>query len=124
MTEVDDSMLQSNGEWHTKGGNNTEDFIFLLSYADTDRYFVDYTSRVCTPTNYAVSMGADVRTIDDGITNGAWWWLRSPGEESTQASFVNFDGTRYTNAVGNGYLSVRPALWIDLEEYSYRTEQS
>lgn len=115
MTEVDNSRLQNNKKWNVKVCDNTEDLIFLLSYADTDRYFANEAARICTPTNYAVSMGADVRTLDDGITGAGWWWLRSPGEDSTQASFVNFDGTRYTNYVGNEYLSVRPALWFDLE---------
>lgn len=116
MTEVDNSTSQNNSEWNVKGCKNTDDMVFLLSYADTDRYFADQTARVCTPTDYAVSEGAGARTLDDGITDAAWWWLRSPGESSNQASFVNFDGTRYTNAVGNEYLSVRPALWIDLEK--------
>lgn len=116
MTEVDNSISQSNTEWHVNGCKNTDDMVFLLSYADTDRYFDNQADRVCTPTDYAVSEGAGVRTLDDGITDATWWWLRSPGESSNQASFVNFDGTRYTNAVGNGYLSVRPALWIDLEK--------
>lgn len=102
-----------------KVGNNTEDKIFLLSYADVDRYFDNYEDRICTPTDYAVSQGADVRTLDDGKTDAGWWWLRSPGETSSQASFVNVDGTRYTNRVGNGYLAVRPALWIDLGEWSF-----
>lgn len=119
MTEVDNSTYQNNPEWHAKVGNNTEDKIFLLSYADVDRYFDNYEDRICTPTDYAVSQGADVRTLDDGKTDAGWWWLRSPGETSSQASFVNVDGTRYTNRVGNGYLAVRPALWIDLGEWSF-----
>lgn len=117
LTEVDNSKSQNNKDWDVAGCANTDDMIFLLSYADTDRYFDNEAARICTPTDYAVSMGADVRTLDDGITDAAWWWLRSPGETSSQASFVNFDGTRYTNAVGNEYLSVRPALWIDLDKY-------
>ncbi len=117
LTEVDNSKSQNNKDWDVAGCKNTDDMIFLLSYADTDRYFDNEAARICTPTDYAVSMGADVRTLDDGITDAAWWWLRSPGETSSQASFVNFDGTRYTNAVGNEYLSVRPALWIDLDKY-------
>lgn len=115
ITEVDNSISQCNIDWHFDGGNNTEDAIFLLSYADTDRYFDDPADRICTPTNYAVAMGADTRILDDGITVSGWWWLRSPGEWSHHAAFVNFDGTRYSNAVGNGYLSVRPALWINLD---------
>lgn len=115
ITEIDNSRLQGNIEWQTDGGNNTEDAVFLLSYADTDRYFDSASDRKCTPTNYAMAMGADIRTGDDGVSASGWWWLRSPGEGSSQAAFVNFDGTRYTNAVGNGYLSVRPALWVKLD---------
>lgn len=118
ITEIDNSVLQNNSEWHVKGCKNTDDMVFLLSYADTDRYFDNHEERICTPTDYAITQGADVRTLDDGKTNACWWWLRSPGENSTQASFVNFDGTRYTNGVGNDYLSVRPALWIDIEKYT------
>lgn len=113
--EVDNGVSQGNREWRTSGGNNTEDTIFLLSYAETDRYFDDSGDRICIPTKYAVNMGAGTRILDDGVTTAGWWWLRSPGENSNHASFVNFDGTRYTNAVGNEYLSVRPALWIRLD---------
>lgn len=114
VTELDNGKSEGNKKWKTDGGNNTEDAIFLLSYADTDRYFDDSSNRKCAPTNYAIKMGADVRILDDGVTSSGWWWLRSPGEKSNQAAFVNFDGTRYTNGVGNGYLSVRPALWVKL----------
>lgn len=115
LSEIDNSKAQGNREWSASGGNNTEDNIFLLSYADTERYFDGSLDRICVPTNYAVTMGADKRTLDDGITEAGWWWLRSPGEMGHHAAFVNFDGTRYTNAVGNEYLSVRPALWIKLD---------
>lgn len=117
LTEVDNGKSQNNKDWNVTGCKNTDDMIFLLSYADTDRYFDNQAARICTPTDYAITMGADVRTLDDGVTDAAWWWLRSPGETSSHASFVNFDGTRYTNAVGNEYLSVRPALWIDMDKY-------
>lgn len=116
MTEVDNGASQNNSEWNVRGCNNTEDMVFLLSYKDTERYFDDRDARICTPTNYAISMGADTRTLDDGVTDAGWWWLRSPGESETQASFVNFDGSRYTNAVGNDYLSVRPAIWVKIAD--------
>lgn len=116
VTEVDNSKSQNNKDWNVNGCENTNDMIFLLSYADTERYFDSATSRVCTPTDYAISIGKEVKIMEDG-TKVVWWWLRSPGETDTQASFVNFDGTRYTNAVGNKYLYVRPALWIDIDKY-------
>lgn len=112
--EVDNGKAQGNKQWDTSGGSNTYDQIFLLSYAETEQYLPDQSSRVCSPTDYAVNMGADTRALDSEITDAGWWWLRSPGEKSNHAAFVNFDGTRYTNMVSNGYLSVRPAMWIDL----------
>ncbi|MBR2038265.1 MAG: hypothetical protein IKA09_11165 [Lachnospiraceae bacterium] len=115
LTEVDNSRTQGNNEWHISGGNNTEDAVFLLSYADTDRYFDSAYDRLCMPTDYAISNGAKTRVHDDNITESGWWWLRSPGEAKHHAAFVNFDGTCYSNAVGNEYLSVRPALWISLD---------
>lgn len=115
LTEVDNSRTQGNNEWRISGGNNTEDNVFLLSYEESEQYFDSSFNRMCLPTNYAVSQGADIRVHDDEFTESGWWWLRSPGEAQHHASFVNFDGTRYSNAVGNEYLSVRPALWISLD---------
>ena len=114
-TEVDNGRKQHNSSWETKGGNNTEDYVFLLSYEETERYFSNQYERVCSPTDYAVNMGADTRELDNIVTDAGWWWLRSPGENAYHASFVNFDGTRYTNMVGNGYLSVRPVVWVEVD---------
>lgn len=114
LTEVDNSGTQGNSKWHSSGGNNTKDFVFLLSYEESEQYFDGAYDRICVPTSYAVSQGADIRVHDDGVTESGWWWLRSPGEQTYHASFVNFDGTRYSNGVGNGYLSVRPVLWVRL----------
>ena len=116
MTKVDNSASQGNKKWGTKSNGTTNDKIFLLSYAEVDQYFGDEKSRICKPTEFAVSRGADIRKQNDGTESG-WWWLRSPGERNHHAAFVNFDGKVYSNAVGNDYLSVRPAMWIDLDAY-------
>lgn len=55
------------------------------------------------------------RAINNGKDLAVWWWLRSLAEGGTQAYYVNFEGRMYTNLVANGYLSVRPALWVDCE---------
>lgn len=115
LTTVDNSALQGNKRWSDQEQNNTKDNVFLLSYEETDQYFDNAESRLCIPTNYAISMGAEIKTLVYGTPDTGWWWLRSPGEKPHYASFVNFDGERYSNAVGNGYLSVRPALWVDLD---------
>lgn len=115
-TEVDNSASQGNAEWENKDNNTTNDKVFLLSYDEAAHYFGIDQFRICTPTKYAVSRGADVRKLDKDSESG-WWWLRSPGEKPSHAAFVNFDGKLYSNAVGNRYLSVRPAMWIDLDAY-------
>ena len=70
------------------GGNNTEDYIYLLSIAEANTL---------------------INTIRRA--NGSEWWLRSPGYSSKEAAFVDEDGD--VNSVG--YIvaeekGVRPAL--------------
>lgn len=115
MTQVDNSKAQGNAIWQTESGNHTNDYVFLLSYSETEKYFHTHSARVCSPTSYAQMMGADTRELPGITTDAGWWWLRSPGEKRNHASFVNFDGTRYTNMVSNSYLCVRPAMWISLQ---------
>lgn len=115
LTTVDNSNMQGNRCWNDQGQNNTKDNVFLLSYAESDLYFEDDESRRCIPTKYAVSMGSETKNYIYGTPNTGWWWLRSPGEKPHYAAFVNYDGERFSNAVGNDYLSVRPALWITVD---------
>ena len=114
---VDNSKYQGNQDWNTDGGNDTADRIFLLSYEEAERYFMDQESRVCMPTAYAAANGADTRLLSDGFTQAGWWWLRSPGENGYSAAFVNYDGGRYSNMVSNGYLSVRPVMWVRFDSW-------
>lgn len=116
-TSVDNSASQGNSAWSKKGSANTMDKMFLLSYAESNQYLKTYADRVCTATEYAISHNADTHLMDDGVSY-AFWWLRSQGEKNSHAAYINFEGECYSNAVGNSYISVRPALWIDLEKYT------
>ena len=123
MTKVDNSKSQGYSKWNTDGGNNTEDRIFLLSYAEANRYLgVTYDdsnnlkSRVA-PTAYALAQGAytsDSKKTVDGAAAG-WWWLRSPGYGRSIAADVSTDGSLDGYVVGNGRRVVRPAFWLNLE---------
>ena len=115
LTTVDNSMQQGNGIWGKQTQKDTKDYVFLLSYAESELYFVDDESRCCIPTNYAILMGAQTKNFTYGKPDTGWWWLRSPGEKQYHAAFVSYDGERHSNAVGNDYLSVRPALWVNLD---------
>ena len=77
----------NNPDYETNGGNNTEDYIYLLSIAEAN-------------------------ALDSSIRNiGSMWWLRSPGGNSNSAAFVSDDGHvdryGYAGVIESG---VRPAL--------------
>ena len=121
-TNVDNSKNQCYSGWSTNGGKNTQDKVFLLSYAEANKYFgVTYNSsntksRVA-PTAYAIAQGAGKNSsykTADGIDAG-WWRLRSPGVSQYYAAYVSTDGSFYPNRVNVGSGSVRPALWVNLE---------
>ena len=113
-TNVDNSKSQ--GYWSTNGGNNTQDKVFLLSYAEAWKYFKDDNARKCVPTEYAVKQGA--WTSSSYQVNGkatCYWWLRSPGGNQSRAIYVYPGGSRSYDYVNISFFAVRPALWVNLE---------
>ena len=126
LTDVDNSAEQ--GYYGRDGGNNTQDKVFLLSYAEANKYLgVTYNSndnvqaRV-TPTAYALARGAWTKKgykTPEGADAGRWW-LRSPGRHSHRASHVYGTGAgRDNQATAHsplfGYDLVRPVVWVNLE---------
>ena len=123
LTNVDNSKSQGYSGWRTRGGNDTQDKVFLLSYAEANKYLgVTYgnsnnTKSRVAPTAYAVKQGASTissyKTADG--TAAGWWWLRSPGSHQLFAACVSLDGSLFSNLVDSGHAVVRPALWINLK---------
>ena len=106
-TNVDNSKSQ--GYYSTNGGKNTQDKVFLLSYAEAWKYFKNEEARKCKPTDYAVKQNAYK------ASNGnCYWWLRSPGSSSSSAAGVRYSGARSYDDVDYTTFAVRPALWLDL----------
>ena len=123
-TNVDNSKNQCYSGWSTSGGNNTQDKVFLLSYAEANKYFgVTYdnssnTKSRVAPTAYAIAQGAwtssSNKTADS--TDAGWWWLRSPGYYQDCAALVYSDGSLFSFfSVNDASGSVRPALWVDID---------
>ena len=118
LTNVDNS-----GQGYDLGSNNTQDSIFLLSYAEANKYLgVTYednnnTKSRVAPTAYALKAGARTNSSNktaDGTAAG-WWWLRSPGYNYLVAKSVIADGSlESVNCYYDGGC-VRPALWINLD---------
>lgn len=77
----------NNPDFDTSGGEDTDDYIYLLSIAEAN-------------------------SLDNSIrANGSWWWLRSPGRYPDNAAVVTGDGLVGTD--GHYVVDVdgaRPAL--------------
>jgi tetratricopeptide (TPR) repeat protein len=89
----------SNPQFHTDGGNDTADKIFLLSIEEAKQYFKTDRERM------AYWKG-----------NPTWWWLRSPGNDNLSAAYVRTDGSVYLDGpYVNSDRGVRPAFWLNLK---------
>ena len=119
---------------NTDGGNDTRDRVFLLSFREASRYFdVEYNSiegstentaprMLLTP--YAIARKAfynKAAALTERRSMGRWW-LRSPGLDRSDAAFVDFNGSMFSYHVDESSISVRPAIWIDLEPEVFLSE--
>ena len=109
---------EDNPYYDTEGGNDTTDKLFLFSLSEitnenygflSERYFWDQ-ARHGKATAYAKAQGCS--TTREGTS---WWWLRSPGRNSRDASSVYSDGcvNSYGYSVIYDYVGVRPALHLN-----------
>ena len=128
ITEVDNSSSQNYKHIKTDGGNNTQDQLFLLSYAEAHHYFGvedvsetgssnNLVSRV-SPTAYVFSRlqfseNTKFTQTADG-EKALCWWLRSPGSDQSLAGYVDCFGSFMYGAVSEEYILDRPAFWLDL----------
>ena len=98
-------ISKDNDRYGTSGGNDTEDYIFLLSMDEADIYFGADTRydhiirRIC---GYYGGEAGD-------------WWLRTMGSGGSLAANVESDGDvdeyGITVSIDEG---VRPAFWMKL----------
>lgn len=96
--------------YKSKSGNDTEDYVFLLSFEELETYLPTKKDRICEPTPYTKAQGVRVK-------RGACpWWLRTPGQKQHHACTVTIDGGYYDyfdiSCPTNG---IRPALWVRKE---------
>jgi hypothetical protein len=95
--------------------DDTEDPVFLLSYAEVLEYLPEQADRQALATAYAAANGAYV----DEETGNSWWWLRSPGHNNSNACGVRVDGR--VSGYGSREVSrpsggIRPAIWLYIGE--------
>ena len=110
-TNVDNSAASVGDREYPYVCENTEDKVFLLSYADITNadYGLDTArDRMCQPTDYAIAAGVSI--------NGGVWWTRSPS--SIRASYyVEYNGEirdTWVDYVRPSGCGIRPAMTLNL----------
>jgi len=120
-------------QWYgSKGGEDTQDYIFLLSIEEVVcKYFGDSSKNLenrSAKQRYWFQR-KDInnnkrRSTFDGYV--WWWWLRSSGRDNRRAVYIHGDGNigiqgngtfRYSSntihpSTGDNSGGVRPALWL------------
>ena len=138
FSEADQSRIvpvlnkNPDNQWYgTKGGENTQDKIFLLDLEEVCTYFGDSRDKLIYPKKnqrYWFERKDENNGYRMARRQGegwSWWWLRSPGRVNVKAVYIHGDGN--IGIQGNNILKgnigdgrciggVRPALWIKLEE--------
>ena len=122
------SVVNNDNPVHgTEGGNDTSDKVYLLSIDEVA--YVKYgfvssrndnaESRRAKNTAFTKGQGAWTSAYAEDAWNG-YWWLRSPGGDSGNASIVSFLGSVLTTGynVYHRYGAVRPALHLNLSSLS------
>ncbi|MHC1787565.1 MAG: DUF6273 domain-containing protein [Christensenellales bacterium] len=107
-TIVSSADSEGNPEWQTKGGNDSQDKVFLLSYREASTYFSQQGARKNKGTSSAQALGAKVWPFEETD-----WWLRSPGKVQQDACYVDRNGANLSNSATNKK-GIRPALWFDI----------
>jgi hypothetical protein len=121
MQIVPTSINNNANRWYgISGGNDTDDYIFLLSLEEAVKYFGDsgqLQRRNASPAYVINDEYNDARIAYDFNGAVSWWWLRTPGGFSSRAVSVTNDGWLNINGNNIDYIyGIRPALWLSLQQ--------
>lgn len=87
--------------------NATMDQVFLLSEKEIEKYFTDRQQDIsCYNTDYAIANGAYLKKTV--------WWLRSVSLTAYIHVVETYSTSISSYYMNSSHISVRPALWIDL----------
>ena len=113
VTTVPNAAEDGFADYHPRDQRKTHDHVFLLSYREVMLYFPKQNDRKVIGTEYARSKGARFAGVTAIVIGETDWWLRSPGNASYDAAFVNVYGDGDTKHVLTKQ-GIRPAIWVDL----------
>ena len=108
--------INEDNQWYgDPAGEDTQDWIFLLSISEVVRFFGDSGQLENRP--YQTGHINDqfnsnrIATYEESANS---WWLRSPGGYGDLASYVGTEGFVFIIGLGVSYqlFGMRPALWV------------
>jgi hypothetical protein len=104
LTNVNNGSNQGNPDYKTTGGNNTQDKVFVLSYAEVQKYFSNRSNKYsCNKSS--ISPYSEVA-----------WWTRSPGETNDRVCVVGRTIYKKDADTNDNEVVPRPAFWIDISK--------
>ena len=93
-------------------GADTDDYIFILSYAEIIQYMPTPEERMCYATQYIrIHANYSGTRYPGGYT--CWYWLRSPAYKNNVGA-VDWDGEINACYMNHVYGVARPCCWVDL----------
>ena len=95
-----------------KGKRNTQDKVFLMCRQDVEAVWPELEGRAAQATPYALSKEMPY-TNEKGECR---WWLCFPNNRK-KGDTVRYDGKFSSDPVKTYTLGVRPAMWINLDEW-------
>lgn len=123
-------LNEDNSNYGTKGGNDTEDKVFLLSmeevlnqdYGFCERDDLKSATHMVQVSDYAHAMGA--YSNDNCYQGNGWWWLRSSGYTTFHAVYVGCYGLVHLDgAYIDAYdKTCVPALHVDVSSDQWSCE--
>ncbi|MBR4236016.1 MAG: hypothetical protein IKR85_08140 [Clostridia bacterium] len=98
-----------NPEYGIKGGPDTEDYVFFLSYDEVRKYMPNKADRVSSQTRAARHANSE--------NDSNFWWLRSPGRWRVNAMYVYGNSgsiSLFGADVGHSNVGCRPCMWLKI----------
>ena len=94
----------------SQDGKDTQDYVFLLSSAETNKYMKSTLRRKCEPTAYARAKGAE-------ISPKCGTWLMRTRYYNTKLHVEAIDAMgSYTHvAIDNARKMIRPVIWVKMK---------
>lgn len=94
------------------GGNDTDDYVYLMSFEEAGALFASDAERCAQVTDYARARGA---RWGDEIRENTQYWLRTPGWDNSFAVYVHSNGSVKNHDSWQNYdrtIGVRPCITI------------